>query len=162
MTICRNEECDNIIPLKIVVDEKKRNLQRRKFCLECSPFGEHNTSPTLGNPIHECPCGETDPNKFYEYRTKLCKVCDNTRNVKKAQDIRKRIIVHMGGCCDECGYDKYEGALDVHHIDSTIKDKTFTSHRFWKWERVAKELENCILLCKNCHAEEHYRLKMRV
>ena len=38
---CRN--CGENIPASIVVDDKKRNLQNRKYCLQCSPFGEHNT-----------------------------------------------------------------------------------------------------------------------
>lgn len=140
MRICNNDECTNEIPLRVTIDGKKRNLQRRKFCLECSPFGRHNTSPTLGKPNYKCPCGETDPSKYYAYRTTLCRTCDNARSVKQTQEIRKRVIEYMGGQCGRCGYNRYIGALDIHHTNPPLKDKTFSSYRFWNWERIIKEL----------------------
>jgi predicted HNH restriction endonuclease len=27
--------------------------------------------------------------------------------------------------------------------------------RGWSWEHITKELEKCVLLCKNCHAAVH-------
>ena len=32
-----------IVTRTVIVDGVKKNLQRRKYCLECSPFGHHNT-----------------------------------------------------------------------------------------------------------------------
>ena len=40
--ICQN--CKKEFESKIEVDGKIRNLQNRKYCLNCSLFGEHNTS----------------------------------------------------------------------------------------------------------------------
>lgn len=50
-----------------------------------------------------------------------------------------------GGKCIFCGYDKYNGALDFHHIDGITRS----------WKRVEKELEKCVLVCANCHREIH-------
>jgi|TARA_Y100000310_G_scaffold341494_1_gene440813 hypothetical protein len=41
MPTCLN--CDKAFPIKIIIDGKFRNLQRRKYCLICSPFGSGNT-----------------------------------------------------------------------------------------------------------------------
>jgi hypothetical protein len=38
LIICQN--CNNEFESKVVVDGKERNLQRRKYCLNCSPFGD--------------------------------------------------------------------------------------------------------------------------
>lgn len=36
--------CGLEFPLRPVIDGKLRNFQRRKYCLDCSPLGAHNTS----------------------------------------------------------------------------------------------------------------------
>ena len=39
--------------------------------------------------------------------------------------------------------------------DPDKKSPTFKSLRGWGTERTLKEIENCELLCQNCHAIEH-------
>lgn len=46
--------------------------------------------------------------------------------------------------CARCGYDKCSGILQVHHLDRNRKNNT---------------MENLIVLCPNCHEEEHYNAK---
>ena len=41
MPICK--KCNQKFPNSLKIDDKIRNLQRRKYCLNCSPFGKHNT-----------------------------------------------------------------------------------------------------------------------
>ncbi len=43
--------CSHPIPWKILVDGRRRSLQNRKYCLECSPYGAHNTRP-LKEPLY--------------------------------------------------------------------------------------------------------------
>ena len=62
-----------------------------------------------------------------------------------------------GGECSHCGYSKYVGALEFHHVDPKEKDFGI-SGKVLGWERIKKELEKCVLLCSNCHREEHDRL----
>lgn len=69
--------------------------------------------------------------------------------------MRVQVIQHLGGACLRCGFDAFASALDVHHPDPSIKDPGFQAMRYWKWERVAKEIKSCVLLCKNCHAGVH-------
>jgi len=52
------------------------------------------------------------------------------------------------------GYDKCLGSLDFHH--KIAKDPNWKKMKNWSFERVKKELDKCILVCKNCHGEIHY------
>lgn len=37
------KKCGTYFPLKQLVEGKPRVFTSRKYCLECSPFGQHNT-----------------------------------------------------------------------------------------------------------------------
>lgn len=67
------------------------------------------------------------------------------------------MVKSMGECCQICGYNKCENALELHHIDPTEKDFTFGKiiANPAKWSTIVKELKKCILLCANCHREVH-------
>ena len=63
-------------------------------------------------------------------------------------------IEYKGSKCQICGYSKYAGALELHHINKSEKsfgigDKGYTRSQ----EKVKEELDKCILLCANCHRE---------
>ena len=72
---------------------------------------------------------------------------------------KKRYIqgIKLERGCQVCGYKKQVRALALHHKDPSLK--TGSSYRFWisKWSfpRIDKELENCMVLCHNCHREHH-------
>jgi hypothetical protein len=82
---------------------------------------------------------------------------NSSENVMRTQKRKKIDAVNaFGGCCCICGYDKCINALEFHHLDKSTKEET-PSHVImkWKWDRVVKELEKCILVCANCHREIH-------
>lgn len=58
-----------------------------------------------------------------------------------------------GGKCQICGYNRYQGALDLHHVNGKkefgIGDKGYTR----SWKKIRAEIEKCILVCANCHRE---------
>jgi len=72
---------------------------------------------------------------------------------KRRRKIRDLAVQYKGGKCQICGYNKYPGALDLHHINGKkefgIGDKGYTR----SWEKVKTELDKCILVCANCHRE---------
>jgi 5-methylcytosine-specific restriction endonuclease McrA len=72
---------------------------------------------------------------------------------KRRRKIKLMAIEYKGGECQICGYKKYPGALDLHHISGqksfSIGDKGYTR----SWERTKEELDKCILVCANCHRE---------
>jgi len=103
----------------------------------------------------KCKCGETDPNKFYGNKTTVCAVCHSKYTLAKGQDNRKYMLDKLGGKCINCGFDKWCGSLDIHHLDPSKKDIAFSSARYWMRSKIDKELVKCVLLCKNCHAAHH-------
>lgn len=73
---------------------------------------------------------------------------------KRRRKVKTMSIEYKGNKCQTCGYNKYQGALELHHLDKTkksfgISDKGYTR----SWQKVKEELDKCILLCANCHRE---------
>ena len=70
---------------------------------------------------------------------------------------KKKIVQEFGGKCEKCGYKKNLSALTFHHKDPEKKkfklDLRSLSNR--KYIAIEKELNKCLLLCHNCHAEFH-------
>jgi hypothetical protein len=62
----------------------------------------------------------------------------------------KRRLALVGRHCERCGT---TDELEFHHRDPGEK----ISHRIWSWswERIAKELEKCDVLCRPCHDAVH-------
>jgi hypothetical protein len=55
-----------------------------------------------------------------------------------------------------CGYSRYNGVFDFHHIDGKAKDFGVSLDGLTRsWERVERELNKCVLVCANCHREIH-------
>lgn len=90
----------------------------------------------------------------------VCKKCQ----VKKISEYRRQLKVlaveYKGSKCQMCGYDKCIAALEFHHLDPTKKDFTIAnSGHIRSFNNIIPELDKCILLCSNCHREEHDRLR---
>jgi 5-methylcytosine-specific restriction endonuclease McrA len=73
---------------------------------------------------------------------------------KRRRKVKTLAIEYKGGKCQVCGYDKYQGALDLHHLNPQEKefgigDKGYTR----SWDKIRSELDKCILVCANCHRE---------
>ena len=152
MKIC--EKCGNEFPTRIIIDGKQRNLCKRKYCLTCSPFNQHNTEKLVK--VYKCTkCGETNPDNFTKGRYTECKKCRARYNTYKGDKNRIKAIQYLGGKCKCCGYDKFPCSLDIHHKDPLQKDPNFKHKRGWSWDRLKEELEKCILLCRNCHTAFH-------
>lgn len=60
--------------------------------------------------------------------------------------------------CSRCGYNKCGEALDWHHPNDNkeYNPSSLLSGGNWNsWNLFQKEIEKCVLLCANCHREEH-------
>ena len=102
-------------------------------------------------------CGENDPTKFYSNQKIHCKKCHSKGNHRVTVETRNRAIEYLGGKCQLCGFNRWSGALEFHHRDPSTKDPALF-RRLKNFENLKPELDKCILLCSNCHQEEHARM----
>ncbi len=87
----------------------------------------------------------------------ICRSCNKTI---KRRLIKKILIDYKGGKCHRCGYNKNYGALDFHHESNKRGSvSNFISKCLSSTEtnipELFNELNNCVVLCANCHREEH-------
>ncbi len=154
------KKCGKHFPNNININGKKRNLQRRKYCLDCSPFGEHNTrklhlvDDNYTGKTRKCECCKRIFAVDYKKGNKgsLCNSCrTNLRRFK----IKNKCIKYKGGKCQICGYDKCNRVLIFHHRDPAKKIFGIGGAHCRSWDAIKKELDKCDLLCRNCHGELH-------
>lgn len=89
---------------------------------------------------------------------KYCSVkCKNKSAVDRfRKNLKLKAVEYKGGGCMICGYNKSVAALHFHHLDPKEKDFHLGSNgNTRKWETVKIELDKCVCLCANCHAEVH-------
>jgi hypothetical protein len=87
------------------------------------------------------------------YRCNKCQ-CDAVQ--KRRLQLKQRAIDYKGGKCIICNYNKYNGALEFHHLDPDIKDFNISKNGATRcWKKMVIELDKCVLLCSNCHKEVH-------
>ena len=153
MPVCA--KCQQHFPNWIKIDGSTKNISKRKYCLECSPYGLHNTIKLEGRKYLCSRCGETDSSKFSKGRFTECKKCRSKYNETKLLQNKQKSVEYLGGKCVCCRYNKYPCSLDFHHVDPTQKDKNFSTKLHWSWERLKEELKKCVLLCSNCHRAFH-------
>lgn len=91
------------------------------------------------------------------FRHRRCKQCRTDAVQKRRYTVKIKAIEYLGGKCNRCGYNKCPGALDFHHKDPNKKNFSISRNGVTRaWEKVKKEIEQCELICANCHREEHY------
>jgi len=90
-----------------------------------------------------------DKRKYADRREELIKAV-----VKRRHKIKSMSIEYKGGKCQVCSYMKYNGALELHHVDKTNKSFGIGEKGYTRsWKIVKAELDKCVLLCANCHRE---------
>ena len=153
-------KCGNDIKNKVIVDNKIRNFQRRKFCLECSPFGEHNTRSTNVNKTYDQEVTCLTCNKIFIHNKKgnTAKKCGSCFVTEFRRKRKKKCVDYKGGKCQVCFYNRCIEALDFHHLDPLEKDFGLGDGYGRNWEKTKIELDKCILVCSNCHREIHSNL----
>jgi hypothetical protein len=136
MPVCK--KCGNRFPNRVKIDGIYKIINRRVYCLDCSPFGKHNTKRLDGS-AREIKKGE---------RRHL--------HQKEIRYYRKKALVDLlGGKCEICGYDKCLNSLNFHHVMESDKKMNLSRHNFTNTNRFALLEEVCktILVCSNCHGE---------
>lgn len=107
-------------------------------------------------------CGkEFIPNNYKRIYCEECvppNISNNESSKIRSRLLKHKLIEYKGGKCERCGYNKCDGALQFHHLDSDEKEFTISGKNLGitPLEEFYKEVDKCILLCANCHAEEHW------
>ncbi|OGG79849.1 hypothetical protein A3J11_01975 [Candidatus Kaiserbacteria bacterium RIFCSPLOWO2_02_FULL_55_12] len=90
-----------------------------------------------------------DKRKYADRREELIRAV-----AKRRRKIKSMAIEYKGGKCQLCGYSKYQGAFDLHHLDPKRKDFGISDKGYTRsWKKVKEELDKCILVCATCHRE---------
>lgn len=127
------KQCGNLIEDKILIDEEFIKTSKTRIkCYSCSPY------------IQKSKINKSD---------RLNKKRLNSRN--KRLEFKIKIVKLKGGKCSICNYNKNIAALQLHHIDPTIKDFQLSEAMHKSDYEIVEELKKCVLLCSNCHIEQH-------
>ncbi len=107
----------------------------------------------------------------------MCRLCDNKRkrtyyqnrkdkfisyNSKKKYKIAKWFEEYKRTLkCSKCDDTRWY-VLDFHHEDPSTKTSTLSKlvRQGYSKEVIMLEVSKCIVLCSNCHREEHHNQKM--
>lgn len=85
-----------------------------------------------------------------------CMKCRVEAVQRRRDKIKQESVEYKGGKCCICGYNKYIGALEFHHLNPDEKDFSIGSKGYTRgYESVRRELDKCICVCSNCHKEIH-------
>lgn len=153
-------------------------------CIKCGATKTIQTSHLKDGRTQSCGCGCLLNNK--NTKEKICEICGkkffplsvNAINRKYCYDcspeinekcskaeritvfrraMKKEAVKRKGGKCEICGYSKNTHALQFHHLDPSIKEFGLAQNGNVKsWENYWQEVQKCILVCANCHAEIHF------
>jgi hypothetical protein len=96
-------------------------------------------------------CGNEAKQKYCSTKCKNKAATDRFR-----KNLKVKAVEYKGGSCNICGYNKSVAALQFHHLDPSQKDFALSANGHTRrWVDVKKELDKCVCLCANCHAELH-------
>jgi transposase len=83
-----------------------------------------------------------------------CMRCRQEAVGRRRRRVKEILVREAGGACVICGYDKWMGALEFHHVNPREKAFCLGSAGVTRaLDRVREEARKCVLLCSNCHAE---------
>lgn len=73
---------------------------------------------------------------------------------------KMKAINFLGGkckCCNESNFLK----LSFHHVNPDEKEEKVANIFGRRWSFIEKEIKKCVILCHNCHVEEHFKDKLK-
>jgi transposase-like protein len=126
---------------------KKHGLKTRRAA---QPRGGDARTIERDCPVH----GLTTFIKYSRTDHYRCEQCRKDRVVARRRTVKAMLVEEAGGRCVLCGYDRYVGALQFHHLDPETKSFGLGVRGVARsLERCRDEALKCVLLCANCHAE---------
>lgn len=169
---------------KLIAIKKAKSKNGKTYWLcrcDCGEYKEIQTCHLTSGITQGC--GRCKENPLFQAQEKVCILCKKnfiSNNIKrlyyydcipeglnsaesirlKKRKVKEQLVQYKGGKCSFCGYDKCLGALQFHHLNPLEKDFTVSHVNLndtnFSMEMLKAEVDKCILLCANCHAEEHW------
>lgn len=82
--------------------------------------------------------------------------CPQCRRAKRRERRQLVAAIKLERGCASCGYKDHHAALQWHHIDPETKSFSIgRTSECTRMDRIAAEIEKCVVLCANCHAILH-------
>lgn len=82
-----------------------------------------------------------------------CRKCRSANVTESRRRMKRRLVEAAGGQCVICGYNRYYGSLEFHHVDPATKTLKLGGAVAYSLARGLEEIKKCVLLCGNCHPE---------
>ena len=145
----------------------------RKAVFETVNVGSTPTSPSISKVCTQC----EQRKELKEFAKKLtrtsseCKECHQKASKAKYNDkertrvradkarrvkIAKEYVADLKAKSQcKCGYKGI--ALQFHHVGAKDLDVSSAVSGGWSLDRLKKEINKCVILCANCHMEEHLK-----
>jgi transposase-like protein len=82
-----------------------------------------------------------------------CGRCNSQAVTDRRRRVKEMLVAEFGGACRLCGFARYPGALQFHHIDASTKRFQIGGRGLTRSLKILREeAKKCVLLCANCHA----------
>ena len=157
--------CHSPIPLK--ENQRPSQLRNRRYCSRSCAAKWNNHLHPKRRKTRRCRICRIPVLRTRWYCSNDCKTIARSNRPEQPKSIssgayvvtwrqrtKQRAITYMGGKCVVCGYDRCPRALTFHHLEPSNKDFVISSVTR-AWDKIKIELDKCVLLCANCHAEVH-------
>jgi transposase-like protein len=82
-----------------------------------------------------------------------CGRCNSHAVSERRRRVKEMLVAEFGGQCRLCGFARYAGALQFHHVDPAMKRFQLGGRGLTRSLAILREeATKCVLLCANCHA----------
>ncbi|HWM11350.1 MAG TPA: hypothetical protein VNO82_18475 [Solirubrobacteraceae bacterium] len=82
-----------------------------------------------------------------------CGRCNTEAVTERRRRTKAMLVQEFGGACRLCGFSRYAGALQFHHLDPAAKRFQIGGRGLTRsLDQLRLEARKCVLLCANCHA----------
>jgi DNA-directed RNA polymerase subunit RPC12/RpoP len=132
----------------------KRELQRAGLKTERARRLEESRRAAGADVVRTCTTH--GPTKFARDAngTYRCTRCSSEAVARRRRRVKEILVAEAGARCALCGYDRCSRALGFHHVDPQTKRFGLAEGGVARSLGEARaEVEKCVLLCANCHAE---------
>lgn len=124
-------------------------------CKETKPFDQFSRSKRISDGHQrECkPCKKIRDADYYQRNT--ARYLNHNRRYRK--DLQDKLAAYKATLsCSVCS-EARAWCLAFHHPNDD-KDAAISEmvSKYRSWDRILKEIEKCVVVCHNCHADIHY------